>query len=255
MAGERLGQHWLLDDFYLDAIIKTAGLRANDFVLEVGPGKGSLTKKLLSAGAKVTAVELDDNLYKELLGLQTDRLKIVHGDILEFDLTTLPKDYKVVANIPYYLTGKLLRKLTDSSNPPLAVTLLVQKEVAERLAAEPGELSLIAVAVQLFGQVTLGDIVPAAAFKPPPKVDSRIVTITRHPKPLFTDLDSKSFWRLAKAGFAEKRKKLRSSLAGGLNISKVQAEELLEKAGINPHARAQELSLEDWHAVAKIWQA
>ncbi len=261
MRKPSLGQHWLYDVNYLAEVVDTAELEAGDHVLEIGPGLGSLTEQLLAASAEVTAVELDEKLYAQLLAERrqmfkpyAQRLEIVKGDILKFDLTRLPAGYKVVANIPYYLTGKLLRMLTDSANPPQQITLIIQKEVAQRLAAKPGQLSIIAVVVQLFGKVQLGEVVPASAFTPPPKVDSQIINIARHKKALFPHLNKDNFFRVVKAGFSEKRKKLRSSLAGGLGMKTEAIEEMLGKAGIDPARRAQELSLKEWHDLAQIWQ-
>jgi 16S rRNA (adenine1518-N6/adenine1519-N6)-dimethyltransferase len=261
MPNKELGQHWLHSS-YLGRVLEMSDLRPGDHVLEIGPGPGNLTEALLAAGATVTAVEFDRELYAKLAGLyaglhspDSSRLQLVQGDILQFDLSDLPKNYKVVANIPYYLTGKILRFVTGSANPPLEMTLLVQREVAERLAAGPGALSVIALAVQLFGRVELGEVVPASAFTPPPRVDSQVVRIVRHERPLFGEVEVESLMRVVKAGFGEKRKKLRSSLAGGLHLSKAQAESLLEKANVPVGARAQELSLADWYKLWRTWQA
>lgn len=252
-----LGQHWLHSE-YLGQILEEVDLGPNDHVLEIGPGPGNLTEVLLSTGATVTAVEFDRDLYEKLKKLaakfysrDTPKLRLIHQDILKFDLSSLPENYQVVANLPYYLTGKILRLLTEAANPPSRMTLLVQKEVAERLAAEPGQLSVIAVAVQLFGKVELGVVIPASAFTPPPKVDSQVVRIIPHELPLFPDLDTKSLMRIVKAGFGEKRKKLRSSLAGGLHLEKSRADEWLALTHIDADARAQELNLQEWY---ELWQ-
>lgn len=250
-----LGQHWLADEPTLNYIVDLAGLTEGDTVLEVGPGKGSLTKKLLGRGTRVIAVEKDEALVKYLTSqVFAGDLTVISGDILEFDLSKLPQDYKVVANLPYYLTSNLLRVLAESVNPPSAMTLLVQKEVAERICAEPGQMSLLSVSVQLYYECQLGAEVLAKLFTPPPKVDSQIVLLSRRPKPLFTDLDGDKFFRIVKAGFSERRKKLRSSLAGGLNIPKEEADDLLKSAGIDSNLRSQELSLEDWHNIYKAFR-
>jgi 16S rRNA (adenine1518-N6/adenine1519-N6)-dimethyltransferase len=154
-----------------------------------------------------------------------------------------------VANIPYYLTSNLLRVLAESANPPSIIALLVQKEVAERVAAEPGDMSLLSVSVQLNYTAELGQVVRAELFTPPPKVDSQIIKLVRRPAPLFEGLEYKQFFRVVKAGFSQRRKKLRSSLSAGLRISKPAVTELLEAAGVDPNARPQELSLEQWHAI------
>lgn len=247
-----LGQHWLFDVDSLEAMTAAAEVRAADLVLEVGPGLGTLTEVLLKKDANIVAVEFDKELAKKLI-IQGETLsqglslKVVNEDILTFDLTSLPKNYKVCANIPYYLTSNLIRRLLESDNPPAVMALLIQKEVAERIATKPGEMSILAVATQFYAEVKLCELVPAELFTPPPKVDSQIIQIKRRESPLFPDVDTKQFFKLVRAGFSEKRKKLRSSLSGGLQISKLEADEFLKKANISPDARAQELSLEQWH--------
>lgn len=251
-----LGQHWLTDETTLKTICDNADLKPEDIVLEIGPGPGNLTKHLVKRVKKVVAVELDSKLSKSLQGrtllqgatLQA-KLEVIQADILKFDLTSLPSGYKVVANIPYYLTSNLLRVLSESDNPPATMTLLVQKEVAQRICAASGQMSILAVSVQLYYECKLGIEVPSILFTPPPKIDSQVVLLKRRPKPLFADLDNESYFRIVKAGFSERRKKLRSSLAGGLHIPKDEADNLLKRAGIDGHLRPQELSLDDWHKI------
>lgn len=253
MAKKSLGQHWLNDPSTLQVIADAAELSPEDPVLEVGPGLGSLTKQLTEHAGKVIAVEIDKDLVKRLaVELKSDNLEIINADILKFDLGQMPRDYKVVANIPYYLTANLLRTLSTSNNPPSMMVLLVQKEVAERLAARPGQMSLLTVSAQFYYEVKLGRIVPAEMFSPPPKVDSQIVVLHRRKRPSFENMDESRFFRLVKAGFSERRKKLRSSLSGGLSIEKDRVDELLRLSGINPASRAQELSLEQW---GKLYQS
>lgn len=243
-----LGQHWLKDVSTLSLICDAAELSAQDTVLEIGPGQGDLTRQLLDRAGKVISVELDPDLVKQLVReVANPKLEVIQADILKFDLTELPPDYKVVANIPYYLTSNLIRVLSQSSNPPLTMALLVQKEVAERLAAKPGQMSLLSVSAQLYYQTKLGPVVKAEMFDPPPKVDSQVIVLNRHKRPLFENLDTKTYFNLVKAGFSGRRKKLRSSLAAGLRIEKSQSDKLLEGAGLNGDLRAQNLSLEDWH--------
>jgi 16S rRNA (adenine1518-N6/adenine1519-N6)-dimethyltransferase len=243
-----LGQHWLKDEATLASICDAAGLSLADTVLEIGPGLGHLTRRLLERTGSVVAVELDKDLTSKLAaGIPQSALTVVQSDILQFDLNQLPAGYKVVANIPYYLTSNLIRVLSESANPPQLMVLLVQREVAERLAAEPGQMSLLSVSAQLYFEPKLGPIVPAGMFEPPPKVDSRVIILSRRQPPLFGDLDTKLFFRAVKAGFSSRRKKLRGSLSAGLGIDKDQADELLQKAGISGDLRAQNLSLTDWH--------
>jgi 16S rRNA (adenine1518-N6/adenine1519-N6)-dimethyltransferase len=248
IAKKSLGQHWLNDESALEAIAEAAEIKSTDTILEIGPGLGSLTHHLVKQAAHVIAVEVDQALVTSLpIRVPAKNLKVVQADILKFDLNELPVGYKVVANIPYYLTSNLLRVLAESSNPPSAMVLLVQKEVAQRVCAEPGQMSLLSVSVQLYYDAQLGVVVPAKLFIPPPKVDSQVVILRRHPKPLFKGLDNQIFFQIIKAGFSGRRKKLRSSLAAGLHIPKGQADELLKSAKIDGNLRAQNLSLNDWH--------
>jgi len=246
-AKKSLGQHWLKDEAALDAICQSADLTRMDTVLEVGPGLGHLTQKLVEAAGQVIAVEVDEALADDLVKASLPNLKIIKQDILKLDLSQLPAGYKVVANIPYYLTSNLIRILSESPNPPVQMSLLVQKEVAERLAAAPGQMSLLGVSAQLYYEPELGRVVPAELFDPPPKIDSQVIVLHRRQPPLFKELDTKLFFRIVKAGFAGRRKKLRGSLAAGLGIDKIQADELLKSAGISGDLRAQNLKLEDWH--------
>lgn len=254
-----LGQHWLTDEASLNAMLAAAEVGPNDTVLEIGPGLGSLTSVLTNTVQEVVAVEFDAALAAGLpKRVPAANLRTVQQDILRFDLTSLPPDYKVVANIPYYLTSNLVRVLSESSNPPLLAALLVQKEVAERLAAGPGNLSILGVTAQFYWQVSLGPLVQAKLFTPPPKVDSQIVVLKRREQSPFAGstngagapaepFDTRLFFRLVKAGFGAKRKTLLNSLSAGLRISKEETGQLLQTAGINPQLRAQNLSLEDWH--------
>lgn len=249
-----LGQHWLNDTNVLEDIVQEAHLQPNDNVLEIGPGPGALTKVLLDDQIVVTAVEFDVQLAKLLVKrFNSNRLKVIQQDILKFNLTSLSTDYTVVANIPYYLTSKLVRILCESANPPKTAVLLVQKEVAQRIAAKPGAMSVLSVSAQVFNTVRLGRIVQPELFTPPPKVDSQVVILERRIKPYVPKEQLFVFFQIVKAGFSERRKKLRSSLSGGLHIEKTQADQLLQKAGIAASARAQELSLDDWLALVNAY--
>lgn len=245
-----LGQHWLNDHVTLTAMANAAQVSSEDTVLEIGPGTGNLTSILAKQAKHVIAVEFDEDLAELLQQRQlADNVQIINEDIRKFDLTSLPAGYKIAANIPYYLTANLLRLLTDTPNKPAVAALLVQKEVAERVAASPGQMSFISVVCQLFYEVSLGALVPAHLFTPPPQVDSQILILKSRAQPLYDGIDYKKFYSLVKAGFSERRKKLRSSLAGGQHLGKDATDNLLKKAGINPDARAQELSLDDWHRI------
>lgn len=249
-----LGQHWLHDEATLDTIVDAADVQAGDVVLEVGPGLGTLTKRLLARGAKVTAVEFDGILARSLIekGPMHPDLTVIQQDILEFDLTKLPAHFKVVANIPYYLTSNLIRVLCESTNPFDRASILIQKEVAERAAAKPGQMSLLSVSAQYYCEVSLGPIVPAQMFTPPPKVNSQVLVLKYRSQPLFGEIDTKQFFRVIKAGFSQKRKTLLNSLSAGLAITKDETKNLLEAADIPPTHRAQALSLDDWHALYEV---
>ena len=251
-----LGQHWLKDPEILADIAEAAELTSDDVVLEIGPGLGTLTSRLLARANSVTAVEFDADLARKLPGqFPGKRLTVVNQDILQFDLNQLPKNYKVVANVPYYITSKIVEKLMTVENKPSIAVLLVQKEVAERIAAEAGNMSILSVSVQIFAEAELDIEVPRQFFTPPPKVDSQVVVLRTRDNPLITSEDQRDFFRIVKAGFSAKRKKLRSSLSGGLGIDKSVAEELLKNAGISPDARAEDLSIDNWRQMLKEWRA
>ncbi len=248
IAKKSLGQHWLNDDQALQAIVDAGEINLDDTVLEIGPGTGVLTKKLVKEAGEVLAVELDENLAMELQSwVPAKNLTVVQQDILKFDLTTLPLGYKVVANIPYYLTSHLIRLLSESPNPPKAVVLLVQKEVAERVVAAPGSMSMLSVSAQFYWDIQLSRTVSAKLFTPPPKIDSQILIMAARPAPLFPNVDTKAFFRIVKAGFSNRRKTLLNSLTAGLHLKKQDVTDILKKANVKANLRPQELSLNDWY--------
>lgn len=246
-TNKSLGQHWLRDRSVLAEIADLADINDGDTVLEIGPGLGTLTSELLRRTENVIAVEFDHELARKLPGqFPGKNLKVVTGDILTFNLSSLPAGYKVVANIPYYITSKIVRLLMTAENKPSVAVLLTQKEVAERMAAQPGDMSVLAVSAQVSAEVSLGAVVPAAFFTPPPQVDSQVVVLKSRPKSLVPVELEKDFYRVVKAGFSAKRKKLKSSLSGGLQIEKGDVEKILGSIGIDPDARAEDLSIENW---------
>lgn len=257
MAGPKksLGQHWLTDRFILGAIADAADITAQDTVLEIGPGLGTLTSELLRRARNVVAVELDDELVAKLPGqFPGTALEVVHQDILTYDLSKLPANYVVVANVPYYITSKIVQHLLHALNKPKTAVLLVQKEVAVRMAAQPGDMSILALSAQLYADVSLDVLVPAAYFTPPPKVDSQVVVLRTLAEPRIAEADQPAFFRLIKAGFAGKRKKLRGSLSAGLHRPKQEIDALLAERGIDSNLRAEDLSFDEWCALLEIVQ-
>ncbi|HSX47702.1 MAG TPA: 16S rRNA (adenine(1518)-N(6)/adenine(1519)-N(6))-dimethyltransferase RsmA [Patescibacteria group bacterium] len=243
-----LGQHWLKDEDSLLKICQIAKLTKNDVILEVGPGEGDLTKNLIDQSKKVIAVELDNNLTIRLIKKfkNLNNLQVLNENILDFDFSTLPMNYKIVANIPYYLTSNFIRKISETKHPPSTATLLVQKEVAQRITAKPGNMSLLSVTCQYYWDTKLGDLIPASKFSPVPKVDSQIVHLTRQVNRKIDNKYEKELFKIVRAGFSAKRKKLINSLSSNLKINKDQLSKILVDQSIDPNTRPQNLSLEDW---------
>jgi 16S rRNA (adenine1518-N6/adenine1519-N6)-dimethyltransferase len=239
-----LGQHFLVDATSLEAIVAAADPTPADTVLEIGPGLGVMTMPLTQRAGQVVAVEADGTLAGLLRRDAPANLEVVESDILKFNLTGLPPRYKVIANLPYYLTSKIIRLLIESPNPPSVMSLLVQKEVAERITASPGQMSVLALSVQYYGRPALVAYVERHKFWPAPDVDSAVLQITLGHQAF--PADAAKLFRLIKAGFGEKRKTLKNALAGGLNLSPELTLELLSAANILPQARAQELDLPSW---------
>lgn len=249
-AKKSLGQHWLTDRAVLEAICDAGEISPEDTVLEIGPGTGTLTELLVTRAKHVIAVEFDSMLAAELPGrVPADNLDIIESDILRFDFGRVPVNYKVIANIPYYLTSNLIRVLSETPNRASRVVILIQKEVASRVAAKPGDMSLLSVSAQFYWEVSLGLEVPARAFTPPPKVDSQVLILERRVQPLFAGVDEASFFRLVRSGFAARRKTLLNSLSGGLRADKAAVGQVLDESYIPQTTRAQALSLEQWHVL------
>lgn len=257
-----LGQNFLVDENALIKIANAAEIYEGDVILEIGPGLGSLTRYLGSAAQQVIAVELDEKLLPALHETLApfDNVKIVVGDILKLDPTYLlanlelnkengPLSYKVVANIPYYITSALIRHLLEAQIQPSNLVFTVQKEVAQRICEQPPKMSLLALSVQVYGEPKIVAKIPAGAFFPAPKVDSSVVKIDLYPIPIMPKPLLPDFFRLAKAGFSQKRKTLRNSISAGMAWSKDETEALLNEAGIDPQRRAQTLSLKEWEAL------
>ncbi|NJC96085.1 MAG: ribosomal RNA small subunit methyltransferase A [Anaerolineales bacterium] len=249
-ADKKLGQNFLQDPIALEEIVRAADIQPDDTVLEIGPGLGSLTRYLAAAAREVVAVELDQDLIPplETVIAPYENIRLIHGDILKLSPDDLigKSGYLVVANIPYYITSAVIRHLLENEPKPRRIVLTVQKEVAERICAAPGDMSLLALSVQVYGEPRIVKRIPAGAFYPPPKVDSAVLCVDIHPSPRIDSEQLDTFFRLIKAGFSQKRKTLRNSLSSGLHIPPAAAQELLKNAGIDPMRRAETLSLEEW---------
>jgi len=247
---KRFGQHFLLDGTRLQSIVDVAELPPASRVLEIGAGVGTLTWHLARAGHRVVAVELDRRLAPALeetvAGLP--QVRLVYGDILTLPLGSLHggQPHAVVANIPYGITSTLLRRLMEAEMPAFRVVLTVQHEVAERVVSRPGEMNLLALSVQVYGEARIAAVLPASAFHPPPEVDSAVLRIDRYEHPKVSKEHIGWFFDLSRAGFSQRRKKLRNALASALPAPTERVETWLAESGLSPSARAQELAIDDW---------
>lgn len=250
-----LGQNFLVDEAALQRVVEAAEIEASETVLEVGAGLGSLTRLLAAQARGVVAVEMDGRLILPLTEVlaQFSNVEVLHGDILALNPADLVGEtaYCVVANIPYYITSALIRHLLEAGRPPRRLVLTVQREVAERICAAPGEMSLLALSVQVYGQPYITARIPAGAFYPPPNVDSAVLRVSLYPQPAIPLGMLPTFFQLAKAGFSQKRKTLRNALAGGMRWTPRQAEAYLAQAGIDPMRRAETLSLDEWRRLVE----
>jgi 16S rRNA (adenine1518-N6/adenine1519-N6)-dimethyltransferase len=255
-AHKGLGQNFLQDSEALEKIVSAAEIHEDDTVLEIGPGLGSLTRYLALTAKEVVAVELDENLIEPLKAVLSpyQNIQIIHGDVLKLSPGDLisANQYLVVANIPYYITSAVIRHLLESKSKPRRVVLTIQKEVAQRICARPGDMSLLALSVQVYGSPRIAAHIPAQAFFPAPQVDSAVLVVDILPAPLVGEELLDSFFRLIKAGFSQKRKTLRNSLSSGLHISPTKVTELLARANIDPQRRAETLSIEEWKRLSSL---
>jgi len=262
-AKKGLGQHFLIDEEVLKLIVTAAELTPEDQIVEIGPGLGVLTRELARQAGRVVAIELDNKmaaiLHQTLASF--DNITIVNEDVLSINPAALlaeqspqaksPSGYKVVANLPYYITSPVLRHFLEASVKPQMMVVMVQKEVAGEITAQPGRMSLLSVSVQLYGRPEIIGHVPASSFYPAPEVDSAVLRIIVYPRPAVDVADIESFFALVRAGFRAARKQLANSLAQGLEVPKAEAASLLDRAGIKPQRRAETLTLEEW---AQLWR-
>lgn len=264
-ARKGLGQHFLVDNDVLETIVATAHLASTDTVIEVGPGLGVLTTELARQAGWVIAIELDNRLATALRKLLPfDNVVIINQDVLG----TNPEDilrkqappfpesirpYKVVANLPYYITSPVLRHFLEASVKPELMVIMVQKEVAEAIVAGPGQRSVLSISVQYYGRPSIVAPVPATSFYPPPEVDSALVRIDVYPEPAVQVGDTDGFFRLVRAGFAATRKQAVNSLAQGLGLPKAEVLGFLDRAGIAPQRRAETFTLEEWATLYRVF--
>lgn len=257
-AKKSLGQNFLRDTDVIERILRIAEIGPEDHILEIGPGTGALTGYLLSRAASVTAVELDHDLVLWLGETFRDSkgLSLLEGNILEMDLAAYLRDarfesggYKIVANIPYYITAPIIRLLLSLPLMPKSIVLMVQEEVADRLTAPPGGMSLLSLSAQYYAAVTKELIVPKTAFDPVPKVDSAVVRLV--PKRKFSAESDRSLFRVARAGFAARRKTLANNLSSSFRVPRKDIGKMLVTLGLSPMSRAQELSVDDWVGLAE----
>lgn len=255
---KQLGQNFITDAGAIERIIDCAQVSSADEVLEIGAGVGTLTQALAMRAETVVAVEYDPRLIAVLEWCLEGyaNVCILQGDILNIELSDhLHKDtYVVVANIPYYLTSALIRKLMEAPNRADRLTLTVQREVAERVIAQAGSMNLLALGVQVYGKPEICGRIPARSFYPAPKVDSAILRVSAFLQPRIPPALLPAFFTLARAGFAQKRKQLKNSLAHGLHLEPQMAERILEQARIQPTRRAQELDIEEWRILAESYE-
>jgi 16S rRNA (adenine1518-N6/adenine1519-N6)-dimethyltransferase len=262
LAKKSLGQNFLKNRKVAEKIVESAFIGSGESVLEIGPGGGILTEALLNRGARVLAIEKDrrlipilkDKFAKEIL---SGRLEVVEADILDFDPNTLldselcrGKNYKLIANIPYYITGEIIRKFLTTLHQPVSMVLLVQKEVGERITARDGKESILSISVKAYGEPEYVETVKRGNFSPIPKVDSAIISINGISNRFFSDFGPDDFFKIVRAGFAQKRKKLISNLSRIFGKEKIAG--IFDSLGLAENSRAEELSLSDWLRIVRL---
>lgn len=253
-AKKSLGQNFLKSEKALKQIVEEGKLSHNETVLEIGPGLGALTQKLIQKGVKVIAVEKDDALFSVLKEKFAEEIKkgnltLIHEDIIKFDANFIKDNYKLIANIPYNITGRILEKFFSLSHKPTKIVVLVQKEVAQRIVAKDGKESVLSISVKVFGTPKYVDTVFAGSFVPAPKVDSAILAIDSISKKFFTDINEQLFFKVLKAGFSSKRKKLSSNLS--IFAPKEEIEYFLKEMGVDPSIRPENITPQNWKIIAQ----
>ena len=259
-AKRSLGQNFLVDSCVARRIVSAADVTPDDTVIEIGPGRGALTSHLAMVARRLIAIELDDELALRLREkyATADNVEIVHADAREVQAEALlgpGESYKLVANLPYYAANPIVRKFLAANPAPSVMVFMVQREVGRSMAAQPGDMSLLSVMIQVYGTAKIAFSVPPKAFRPAPKITSAVVRIDVYPKPAL-DLDRhERFIEFAAAGFRAPRKQLRNSLKTGLGATADEVDSLLASAGIDPKRRPATLSIEEWGGLYELWDS
>lgn len=253
---KHLGQHILQDQLVTQRIIEALDLQPIDTVLEIGPGTGVLTNRLAEKPRLILAIEKDYKMVSALrakLKSKSEKVKIIHEDILKFDETGIEGQYKLVGNLPYNITSPIIRKFLESAHKPSVIVVMTQKEVAQRITAPPGssERGILTLMVEYYGKAEILFEVPHTAFIPVPKVDSAVVKIV--PSSQFSILNSKLFFHVVKAGFSSKRRQIHNSLSGGLGLSQWEISDILKQTNIDEKKRAEDLTIKDWQNLAAAY--
>ncbi len=257
-ARKSLGQHFLVNDRVLDRIVAAAQLAVGDLVVEIGPGRGALTRRLLSQGARVVAIEMDEALAEALPARLSypDNLVTMSADARTVDINSFVganESYKVVANLPYYAANPIVRRFLEGEHRPSRMVVMVQREVAESMTASPGRMSLLSVATQFYAGARMVCSVPPSAFRPAPKVTSAVVCLDILPQPALEESQAPAFFDLVRAGFSAPRKQLHNSLGHGLGQPATVVNGFLAEAGVDGARRAGTLSLDEWLAIYSAW--
>ena len=253
-----LGQHFLLDQEVADRILEAGDLQPTDLVVEIGPGRGALTAKLVQRAGRVVAVEVDARLSEALphqMG-EPQNLQVVCDDARSCDYNSLAPTgvpWKVIANLPFYAANPIVRRLLEEEPRPELLVVMVQLEVGHSMVAPPGKMNFLSLAVQFYGDASLVCTVPPSAFRPSPKVHSAVVRIDVRPSPLLSPEEAPAFFKLAKAAFAAPRKQLHNALSRGLNIAPSEGLRILERGSIDPMRRPGTLALDEWVTLYRSW--
>lgn len=255
-ANKGLSQNFLVDKVALGKIVEAAEIKPEDQIIEIGPGVGTLTQELINKPNHVTSIELDPKLATLLIENYStfENFELISADVLRTNIGEIvgSKKYKVVANIPYAITSKIIKLFLTQKNKPESLVMLVQKEVAERICAKPGDMSTLAISVQLYGEPEIVDIVKSDCFFPAPKVDSAILKIKiQESKIKINSENEKAFFRSVNVGFSSRRKKLLNNLSSGYHLDRKIVSDIMIQTGLSDNVRAQELTIEDWLSLSK----